>query len=159
MRSARRLAAVLVGAVLIALCAGCGSYTKADFIARADAICASTLRQTRTVPPPSFSGGGNQLSALGGYVARVLPLVRSEAGQLRSLRKPPGSARERAVLAGYLAAFARAVDEYGALAAAATRGDGQAAAIAEAALKTSPAAALAARYGLHTCGTAQATIA
>jgi hypothetical protein len=156
MRPVRRTVAVLGLAVLV----GCGSYTKHDFIARADAICASTVRQTRLIPPPSFTNvPAQRLRALAGYVAQVLPLVRTEATQLRSLRKPSQSAAERASLTSFLAAFAAVVGDYQNLVTATSAGDSAGVARAEASLTASPVAALAARYGLRSCAAPSSTSA
>ena len=149
----RRIAAALLFSVLLA---GCGStYTKHDFISRADGICASAIRRIRSVPPPAAS----DLKALSGYLDRLLTIVESEASQLRALPRPPGSARDKATLGHYLTAEAQVAADYRQLAASARRGDTQAAASAEAALRTSPVAALAAGYGLRSCGQAGATVA
>jgi hypothetical protein len=111
---------------LAGLLAGCGSYTKADFTASADAICASTVRQTRSIPPPTFtSSKKEQLSALAGYLAKVVPIVQSEATHIRALKHPPQDARDRAVLSRYLAALAQTVSDYRQLAEAAGRGGDQ----------------------------------
>jgi hypothetical protein len=135
----------------VVLIAGCGSsYTKSDFIARADAICASALRQTRSIAPTSV---------LGEYVAAVLPVVESEATQLRALKSPPQNARDKAALAKYFGALAQELENYRKLGVAAKRGDGQGVTNAEAALRASPAASLATRYGLRACGTPGATSA
>jgi hypothetical protein len=144
---------------LTALLAGCaGSYTKRDFVARADAICASAVRQTRSIAPPSLtSSAAHQMRALAGYLAEVSPVVRSEAAQLRALRRPTEDGRARATLARYLGALARAAGDYTALAASARRGELQGVASAEAALRASPVASLAARYGLRSCATPGAT--
>lgn len=145
---------------LTALVAGCGTDTKPDFIARADAICASAVREVRSIAAPSFTHSARQrLSALGVYVTDVLPLVRSEATQLRALPRPQQGARERAALTRYLGALAQVVGVYGEFSAAAKTGDAQGVASAEAALRASPVAALANRYGLRSCGTPGATVA
>jgi hypothetical protein len=151
------LALLIVGALL----AGCGSsYTKHDFIASADAICASTVRQTRAIAPPSFTGSkSQQLKPVAAYLAAVLPLVQAEASRLRALRRPTGNARDRADLERYLRALAQAVGDYRDLAAAARRSDPQGVARAEADLRRIPVAALAATYGLRSCGTPGATVA
>lgn len=147
-RPGRAVGATLVAAALMA---GCGStYTKQDFIARADAICASALRQTRSIAPGS---------PLAGYLAAVLPIVQSEASQLRALKRPRQDARDRAALEQYFEALAQVVQNYGKLAAAAKQGDGQGVSSAEAALRASPVAALATAYGLRSCGTPGATSA
>jgi hypothetical protein len=156
-RSMRRAAAALT---LAALLAGCGSsYTKRDFVASADAICASAVRQTRSIAPPSFTTSkAQQLSALAGYLAVVSPIVQSEVKQIRALQRPTGTARSSAALAGYVAALSQVAGDYGKLAAAARRGDAQGVASAEAALRASPVASLAAGYGLRSCGTPSATV-
>jgi len=146
---------------LTALLAGCASsYTKRDFVARADAICASAVRETRSIAPPSFThAAAQQLSALADYLAQVVPIVQSETTQLRALRRPTEDAPARATLARYLGALGQAAGEYGELAEAAKRGDAQGVASAEAALRASPAAALATSAGLHSCGIPGATLA
>jgi hypothetical protein len=155
-RAARRsLVLLAVGALL----AGCGSYTKADFTASANAICAGAVRETRTVAPPSFASGSTQrLSALATYLARVLPIVRSEAKQLRALKRPAGKPRARSALERYLRALPQTVADYAALAAAAKEGSSQGVASAEAALRASRAPSLAAAYGLRSCASPGATV-
>jgi hypothetical protein len=144
----------------IALLAGCGSYTKHDFIARADAICASTVRQTRLIRPPTFTSVPvERLRALAGYAAQVRPLVGAEATQLRGLRRPTQGAADRATLASFLTAFGQIVVDYQSLTAAASAADASGVARAEALLTASPVASLAARYGLRSCGTPGATSA
>jgi len=137
---------------LAAVLTGCGgsAYTKRDFIARADAICAGALRQTRSIP------AGTDLAS---YLSDVLPVIQSEADQLRALRRPPGTARDRATLNQYFAALGQTVSDYRRLAAAATTGDQGAVASAEAALAASPLESLAASYGLRSCGAPSATVA
>lgn len=149
MRGARqaRLLAPLALVALVAACGG-GGYTKSDFVARANAICASSLRQTRAIAP------GTPLAA---YLTAVVPVVQSEADQLRALRFPPGTARDRATLSSYLAAIAQVAADYRQLEAAAKRGDSQAVSDLEATLRASPAATLAAGYGLRSCGTPGST--
>jgi hypothetical protein len=137
-----------------------GSYTKRDFIARADAICASSLRDARAIGPQSPGGAaGASNAALSGFIAKLLPVVETEASQLRALPRPPQSARDRATLDRWIAALAQEVDEYRQLAMAAKRGDVQGVASAEATLRASPAAALATTYGLRACGTPGGTSA
>ena len=140
------LAVVLSGALL----AGCGGsgYGKHDFVTRADAICAAALRQTR-----SIAAG----TALPAYLTEFVPVLESETSQLRALRRPPGSAHDRALLGQYFAALSQTVVEYRQLAAAVKRGDDQAVADAEAALGSSPVYSLAASYGLSSCGTPSST--
>lgn len=148
-------AAIVAG--LAALLAGCGAYTKQDFIARADAICASTVRKTRSISPSAVgSSKGQQGASLAGYLALVAPIVKSEATQIGALQRP---AQDRATLLEYLAALRQVANEYGALAAAVQRRDTQAVANTEAALRTSPLTSLASRYGLRECETPGATVA
>ncbi len=154
---ARRVVALLM---LAALVAGCGADTKGDFVARANAICASTVRETRSIAPPSFTHSkAQQLRALAGYLASVLPVVQSEATQLHALRRPTEVAHDRAALARYLSAVTQVLGDYRELAAAAKRGDARGVASAEAALRASPVTSLAAAYGLRSCGSPGATVA
>ncbi len=149
------------GLALIAVVAGCGSaYTKRDFIARADAICAGTLRELRSIPPPSFGQStASQGPSLAAYLAGAVPVLASESRQLEALRRPPPNAGDSAALTRWLGALAQVVQDYRALSAAAHRGDAQGVASAEAALRASPVATLAASYGLGSCATPGATIA
>jgi hypothetical protein len=158
-RGVRFLGGTCALVVLAALLGGCGSsYTKQDFVARADAICTNAVRQTRSIAPPSFSrSSARQLSALADYLAAVLPIVQSEAAQLRALRRPTHNAPAAATLDRYLAAVGQAASDYRDLATAAKRGDAQGVSNAEAALRASPVASLAAGYGLRACASPGAT--
>jgi hypothetical protein len=136
--------------VLALAVAGCGgsSYTKRDFVARADAICASALRQTRSIAPGT---------ALAAYLSAYVPVLEAEDTQLRALRRPPGTAHDRATLDRYYAALSQTVAEYRQLTAAVKSGDDQAVTNAEAALGASPVYTLATSYGLSSCGTPGST--
>ncbi|MBV8219394.1 MAG: hypothetical protein JO325_13085 [Solirubrobacterales bacterium] len=140
---------------LAAIVAGCGGsgYTKSDFVARADGICTNTLRQTRTLAPPVSASG----AALSAYLGKLVPLVESEANQLRALMRPADSASDRDTLTAYFAALGQVVGAYRRLEAAAARGDDQTMTDVEATLNANPVASLAARYGLKTCGTPGST--
>lgn len=140
-----------------ALLAGCGgaAYGKRDFVARADAICASTTRHVRTVAAPTGTGG----TALAAYIEQLLPLLRGEAAQLHGLRQPPGSTAQRAQLRAFLRALDASVGEYAELAAAARRGDTAGVARAESALRANATGTLAAHYGLTGCGAPTSTAA
>jgi hypothetical protein len=148
-------AALCAAAMCAAALAGCGaggassSATKQDVIARGNAICTATLRAERATPSPSGTG-----ASLATYFRSALPIVEKEAAQLRSLPRP---ARDRPVLTHYLAAMGAVAHEYRALAAAAAAGDAGATARALAALRSSPAPALAGRYGLTQCAAAAGT--
>ena len=141
-------------AVIIGL-ASCGSraVTKQDYVARANAICASTTRAIRNVAPTG--GGGVSLSALGHYLGAVTPLVDSEVKQLRALPRP---AVDRRLLEQYLGAAASEAADYRTLAAAARSGDHAGVTAATAALQASPATTLAGRYGLSACVGGGATV-
>jgi hypothetical protein len=149
MRGAR-LAFLCAAVSLATLLAGCGGggYTKRDFVTRANAICAGALRQARSITP------GTSLPT---YLTNFLPVLESEASQLEALRRPPGTAGDRATLERYFAALRQTVAEYRQLAAAARTGDQEAVANAEAALGASPVDSLASGYGLSSCGTPGST--
>ena len=137
---------------LVLALAGCGSHTetKQDFVARADAICAATTRELRTVSGTPPSG----VPALARYLGGVIPLLQRELKQLRALPRP---AAGRAELEHYLAAQAQIVARYRTLAGAARYGDAGAVNQALAALASSPAAGLASGYGLRDCAGASGT--
>jgi hypothetical protein len=151
----RATAALLMLVVIGLLAAGCGStVTKHDYIARADAICAAAVRQTRSIPPPvAASSAGARPRALAQYVRRVTPIAASELAQLQSLKRPHGSVSDTAALSRYLVALRAAVDHYRALGAAAAAGDAGGVRDAEASLAGSRVTALASAYGLRACGT------
>ena len=144
------LGVVLAGSALVAGCGG--SYTKRDFVARADAICASALRQLRSIPPPSSSpSAAPPAGAPAGYLATVLAVEQSQYRQLRALRRPAQDNVGRAKLTRWLASLTRVVEDYRELATAAQRGNAEGVSSAEAALRASPVGSLAASYGLSSC--------
>jgi hypothetical protein len=145
-------------AAAVALLAGCGSYTKADFVASANAICAAAVRATRALPPPRSATGASSPGALSAYLQNLLPVVRAETKQLLALQRPTGNARERAALVRYLAAVSTTLADYTHLAQAAERRDGQGVAAAQSRLRSSPVAALAGSYGLRSCANPGATV-
>ncbi len=148
-------AALALAAVSLAV-AGCGSsaVTKKDYIARANAICSTAVRDVRNVTPPSTTGGAS-LPELGRYLEGVSPIVAAEAKQLRAIPHPKA---DRALLARYLTAVGATASQYRALADAARAHDRQAMNAATAALLANPAAGLARRYGLADCAGAAATV-
>jgi hypothetical protein len=145
-----RVTAIAVVAATAVGLVGCGgsTYTKHDFVIRADAICAGALRQARSIAPGT---------ALPAYLAAYVPVLESEASQLRALRRPPGSAHDQAALKQYFAALSQTVAEYRRLATAAKSGDDQGVANAESALGSSRVYSLATAYGLNSCGTPGST--
>jgi hypothetical protein len=139
----------------VVIVGGCGSsYTKADFVSRANGICLVAVRNLRVL---GSAGSAGSAGALAEYLERVLPIVRREARQLRTLPRPPLRAHGRAELQQYFAALSQAVDGYGALEKAAHRGDSAAVASVLAQLRSNPVEQLAARFGLRYCGTPEAT--
>lgn len=151
-------AAIAAAAVLAG---GCGTgYTKRDFVARAQAICTSALREARSIPPPGNTSPATPTgTGLSAYLARLLPVVQTEFQQLRALPRPPEDAQSRTIRVRWLAALAQDLDSYRSLAAAARQGDTDRATAAEAALRASPAASLAASYGLPACASPGGTVA
>jgi hypothetical protein len=126
---------------MLAACGG--GVTKKDVIARADGICANAVRAVRAA---QASIGGAQ---------KVAAAIAREAKQLRALPRP---AEDHALLDRYIAAIGRLATEYRDVANALRAGNQGAVSTALAALRTNPAAALAARYGLRECAGARATV-
>jgi hypothetical protein len=155
----RVLTFVAVSAAL-AVVAGCASSSikKSDYIARADAICTNAVRATRSIAPPAAGDTRQQqLSSLSAYLGILVPIVNTEASQIRALKRPSGTAQDKAALERYLGALAKSASDYRNLADAAKRGDAAAVASAEAALRRNPVSALATSYGLRACGVAGGT--
>ena len=148
---------VVLAAVVLA---GCGSsYTRADFIRRADGICLTTTRAVRSLPPPRFTGTTQQRRSLGAYLMRLAPLVQAEARRLAALPKPPDGPGRRRLLARWLAAVRVSGDELAQLGAA--TGTGRAGAVARISgeLASAPVVRLARRYGARACSGPGATYA
>ncbi len=154
-RGSRRAAAAFALAAATVGLAACGSsYTRQDFVDRANGICTDALGQTRAIAP---SGAPQSNQALAAYLRRVLPVVQQEASQLRALRRPPGSDADKAVLDRYLSAFDGQVAATKRLRDAAARGDDDGVSAAENDLQSNQAAALAAKFGLKSCSTPGST--
>ena len=154
----RALAATLVLVALLG--AACGSYTKRDFVAQANAICVKAIRQTRLLPPPSNTGVSAAAArrSLASYLAKVVPILRSEAHQLGALRRPSQGAAQRAALARYLTALRRSVSGFDELRSAAAHGSVRGVTAAEHVLAGVPVTTFAASYGLSSCASPGATI-
>jgi hypothetical protein len=137
----------------------CGdTFTKAEFMHQADAICASALRQLRALAPPSFAGSTSQRRrTLSAYSSRELGIVQAERRQLGSLPKPSQSPRQDALLRRYLSALDRVASALRSLAGAERGGDAAATAGATSSLAGNPVDGLAAAYGLRSCASAGAT--
>jgi hypothetical protein len=136
-------------AVTAAVVAGCGSYTKKDYVSQADGICIAALHRFRTLP----ARGG-----VASYLRSALPILSGEIRQLRSLRRPAQSARSRAAQERWLAALSRSGDLFATLARVAAAGDLRGVSSTERMLAGEPVAALAAAYGVGACGTPGPTI-
>jgi hypothetical protein len=153
--ASRGLAALALTVAALALSA-CGSSgeSKQDFIARADAICNNATRDLRNVAAPATSGTVT-LRALAKYLAAVVPIVATEAKQLKALPRP---AADEAALRRYLAAVTATAAHYKGLAVAARTGDQQAISSATAALQADSSSRLAAAYGLKECAGPTGTV-
>ena len=154
-RAGRRRATAGVVALTASIAVACGggsTVSRADVIARGDAICASALRQIRTVTPPSLAPAS--LKAMSGYLRQVVPIVEKEIASLRHLPRP---AKDHQLLDRYITAVASTAADYRALQQAAAAGDQNRVDTALSALSTSSASSLAADYGLDQCATAAGT--
>jgi hypothetical protein len=141
---------------LALLLGGCGSsYTKADFVGRADGICLGAVRDLRTLGADAPASGDGQ--ALAEYLARALPVVRKEAMQLRKLPRPPLGKKGREALDSYLAALSQSVLGYTAAEQAARSGNQTGLASDLETLRANPVDRLAGQIGLRYCGTPEAT--
>jgi hypothetical protein len=145
-------------AIVAGTVGGCGSSgeSKSDFVARANSICETAVRDVRDVTLASASGGGTSLPALSRYLHTVTPVVEGEVRQLRALPRPTA---DRALLDRYLSALASSAAQYRVLDDAAQHRDRAALAAAIGALRASLAAQLAARYGLAECAGSAGTAA
>ena len=117
-------------------------------IARADAICSSTLSQIRAVAPPTGVSAAT-------YLRKVAPIVDKEAAQIAKLPRP---AARKATLDQFVAAVQTADHAYRQATAAAGRGNSSGVATALSTLRTSRAPLLARRYGLTACAGSSATV-
>ena len=156
-RSLRPFATAVALAAIALETPACGtSYTRQDFVDRANGICTNALSQTRAIAP---AGAPQSNRALATYLRRVLPIAQREASQLRALRRPPGSDADKAALARYLSALDDEVAVTKRLRDAAARGDGDGVSAAETDLQSNQAEALAAKYGLKSCAAPGSTAA
>ncbi len=148
-------AAVLVGLLV----AGCGgSYTRADFIQRADGICTGTTRQIRLLRPPQF-GATTVLERRSSarYLIDAAELVKQEARRLSALPRPPENASQRRLRSRWLAEVHSSATELLALASATSTDDAAAMSSAEGKLAANPVVKLAGEYGARACAGPGAT--
>ena len=143
--------------VLAALLAGCGAYTRHQFVARADAICTAATRQARSLTPPVLGTGASATQSVAGYFDKVASIVGTEARSLRRLPRPVQTSRRRSELNAYLAAIQAAAAGFDAAALAAASGNPGRLRGVESALAASPVQARAAAYGLGACAAPEAT--
>ncbi len=139
--------------------AGCGSsFTRHDYVLRAEGICDSTLRSLRLLRPAVSTGTHrDRIAAVAGYLERALPLERQELRKLEDLPKPEQTRAQARALERYLVALEDSVDELGALSAAARAGNAEMFAAAESTLAGERLPSLAAAYGLRACSNAAAS--
>jgi hypothetical protein len=130
--------------------AACGSATKKDVIARANAICATAQRDLRALTPPA----GASMSELAAYFGHVVPIVETEAKQVGALPRPQ---QDLVVLNSWIHNVTIAAGEFRALLTAARLGDRAAVNTALAALRTNHDTELAARYGAGICAASAGT--
>lgn len=149
-----------ITAVLAVALAGCGSsYTRRDFVQRADGICLATTRAVRSLPSPAFTGTAEQQRrSLGRYLARVAPLVQKQARRLSALPRPPGGSHEQKSIGRWLTAAHESADLLAHLAYVARTGDASAVADADAQLAAVPVVHLAANVGARSCAGPGATV-
>lgn len=152
-----RIAVFVVIAVAVVLAvSACGGgskkVTKGDFVARADAVCATTQAQVRSLPT-----GSGSLAGTAKYFRSSAALLHTQAVQLRAIPRPKQAAANAKVLEQFLTATSQSAAIYRRIATAAANGDQGALTSAEAALGANPAPRLAARYGLRVCGTSSVT--
>jgi hypothetical protein len=157
-RGGRGIAVSLAAVAATGTVAGCGStYTKADLITSADAVCTATVAQVRSIASRA-NAGGQGLTGLAAYLGQVVPVVRSEDKQLHALRRPKESAQDRQTFARFLTDEDRVAAGFAAWAAAAKSGGAKAATSAATALMKIRVTADARRYGLRVCGAPGATV-
>ncbi len=150
----RAALALLAGLVI----AGCGSYTKADYVQRAEGICTSTLDAVRRLAPPDQSGStAHRDSSLTAYLNRVLPLMQRQLKRLRALPRPSQSQIQERALNAYLAGLRSSVAQFIVLTAAARSSTAGVVNSIAASLATEQLSRLARAYGLKTCSSSGAT--
>ena len=135
--------------------AACGGHTatRADVVARGNAICADAQNAVRALPSPATGQGS--LPSLARYLDRVTPVLDKEVASLRGLPRP---AARRSTLTAFVGAEASLASGYRALAAAARRDDQAAVTRTLAGLRGNRSGTLAARYGLTQCTGLQGTV-
>jgi hypothetical protein len=151
----RRTALILAALVALAGCGGSGGPTKAQYIARADPICASARAQAQPIIAQLAAAAGSLDAAsarrLAPAVSRLHSVGVSYLARLRALQQPSG---DRAAIDDFLRPSAQVVDAVGTAASALAAGDtvralAQLQQIQPLALDANAAEQ---RYGLRQCG-------
>ncbi|MFI4985493.1 MAG: hypothetical protein ACHP93_04140 [Solirubrobacterales bacterium] len=159
MHLARPITAGAVGGLLVlAGCGGSSGPSKAQYVAKADAIC--TTAHTQTAPliqqvtaagASLASGGAPSARRLATVVRRLHDVAASGLARLRALRQPSG---DHAAIERFLAPLASVVDAIGQ--AATALGSGQAPQALGLLQQVQPVAqqvtSAAQTYGLQQCG-------
>lgn len=144
------VAAALAVTGLFAGCGGSSSPSKASYIQKADAICASGDAQIQSVPKPQLTGSSAEiLKNLSTYVDQVLPVAQGVITKLKALPQPSS---DHAALTRYFASLDDAVVKLRTLSAAARSGNTKAVQAGASALGSSQPDTLARQYGFKRCG-------
>jgi hypothetical protein len=155
-RSSLAAVALVSGAV-----AGCGSSSKtiakADFIKRADAICAASNQQTNVIPFPNVDptkATKAQLPQIAAALNKLSAAQRAEAAKLKALPDPD---RDAALFHRALAGFEQQIAQVATAGQAASSGNASAFHAAARTLNSPPPGAAQARanakqFGLKVCG-------
>jgi hypothetical protein len=153
------IAAGTATALAAMLIAGCGSsYSRADFVTRAEAICTSTLDAVRELTPPDQAGSRAARDAsLAAYLEELVPLMRRQLRRLRALPPPPQTGAQARAVHAYTTALGGSIAQFTVLAGAARSGKGVLVTATEAALASGQLPRLAAASGLRTCSSSGAT--
>ena len=82
-------------AVTAVVATGCGSSgpSKASYVAKANAICATYNAKGKAIPQPNSAGG---VKAAAGYLDQVVGVMSDETGKLKALKTPKGDGQKLA---------------------------------------------------------------
>ena len=130
---------------VLAACGGDDRLSKAEFVRRADAICARYARRLERVPPPQT------VADVPSYVERGIPVAEREIAELDKLRPPRQDDAEVARLLAELKTTVAELEHLGTAAAARDR-DAVRSATRRVEAASARAAELARRYGFRDCG-------
>src|ERR1700730_11995669 len=95
-----------LGAVSAVL-AGCGAGTsKADYVKRADQVCAQGARRAQAIPAPGAQNGRLSSASAASYIEGIAAVIQQVNNQLKALPRP---SQDRVLLDRYLAALDQGV--------------------------------------------------